>query len=91
MLSSGIGIGKQFDSLDKDSWAIKIEHNDNYVQTTNSGIEREDEKCDDIFTIFISSKVLAYNNNTLDKMILAHAYQQRFGEVSFHFKRLTMK
>jgi len=29
--------------------------------------------------------MLAYNNNTLDKMILAHAYQQQFGEVDNFF------
>lgn len=81
LLNSGIRIGNQFDRFNTDSWTIQIEHCDD-AKTTNSKIEYKNEKSDDIlFTTFISSKVLAYNNSTLDKMILAHAYQQRFGEV----------
>jgi hypothetical protein len=86
LFNFGIVIDKQFDRLHKDLWTIQIEQDNDNVKATNSEIEFENEKCDDIFTFFVSSKVLAYNNNTLDKMILAHAYQQKFSEVPINFK-----
>lgn len=68
-MNCGISINKQFELLNSKTWTIKHKQHIN--------VESENFKHDDIHY----SNILAYNNNTLDKMMLAHAYQQRFGEV----------
>jgi len=55
-------------------WFININKKDN--------IESNEKKSEnDHDDIICNDRILAYNNNTLDKIILAHAYQQQFGEV----------
>lgn len=70
-----IGIGDQYEVLNDNSWVIISNKNDN-IESNENNSENDDHSF---------SKILAYNNNTLDKMILAHAYQQQFGEVDTFF------
>lgn len=81
MLKCGISDEKQFEHLNKNSWFIQ---NKQY-ETVESDYSKSDRitsknnKFDDKPVIY--SNILAYNNNTLDKIILAHAYQQKCCEV----------
>jgi len=77
-LNCSIGIDEQYEILNDKSWFIIINENDNIESNEkNSENDHDDIKCND--------RILSYNNNTLDKMILAHAYQQQFGEVGTFF------
>jgi len=79
-----VGIDEQYEILNDKSWSIVISKNDNIESNEkNSENDHDDTICND--------RILAYNNNTLDKMMLVHAYQQQFGEVGTFFKTSTIK
>ncbi|XP_022179127.1 uncharacterized protein LOC111039801 [Myzus persicae] len=73
LLNCSIGIDKQSEILNENSWSIISNKIDDFE--SNEKNPQNDQNEDRNFP-----KMLAYNNNTLDKMILAHAYQQQFGE-----------
>lgn len=75
LLNCGIGIGEQLEPLSNVYWIIQNEQYDNNEWTKSESKNVRDNLMEDF------SNILAYNNNTLDKMIMAHVYQQRFGEV----------
>lgn len=83
MLNCGFGIGKRFELLSSKSWTIK---NQQYKNAELKNVEHADS-----ILQLSHSKILAYNNNTLDKMILAHAYQQSFGEVFILTRKLEIR
>lgn len=66
------------------SWTNQEKQHDITSEPKNSEpSEKKSKKClCDGTALENCSNILAYNNNTLDKMILTHAYQQRFGEVN---------
>jgi len=67
-----IGIDKQLERLNANMWTIK---NKLYDNVDSKSLEFNKKP----FASY--SNILAYNNNKLDKMILAHSYGQRFNEV----------
>lgn len=71
-------MNKKLEYLKSDSWIIESDNTDKSknINTENNMLSSD-------------SNILAYNNNALDKTILIHAYQQRFGEVTTHIKCLT--
>lgn len=77
-MNCSIGIDKQSEILNENSWSIISNKIDDFE--SNEKNPQNDQNEDRNFP-----KMLAYNNNTLDKMILAHAYQQQFGEVDTYF------
>lgn len=68
-MNCGISIDKQYEPLNRKSWTIILKQPKN--------VKLENSKRNEMHY----SNILTRNNNTLDKIILAHAYQQRFGEV----------
>jgi len=76
-----ISIGKHFEHLNDNLWTITNKQYDN-VDSKSLKFDRKPSKVhlyNDKFTSY--SNILAYNNNKLDKMILAHVYGQRFNDV----------
>lgn len=71
-MNCGISINKKVEYLKNDSWIIQSDNTDEL-----KNVETENNE------IFGDSNILAYNNSALDKTILVHAYQQRFGEVLY--------
>lgn len=67
-----ISIDKQFKLLNDNLWTIT---NKLYDNVDSKSLELNKKPFES------HSNILAYNNNKLDKMILAHAYGQRFNEV----------
>lgn len=81
-MNCGISIGYQFEYLKNNSWTINSKQDENTESTIISESDKQpfkNEEFDKIQNYY--AKCLAYNNNTLDKMILVHDYQQSFGEV----------
>lgn len=76
-----ITIDKQSEHLNDNWWTITNKQHDNVDSKSlmfNSKPSRNQSN-NDRFSSY--SNILAYNNNKLDKMILAHVYAQRFNEV----------
>lgn len=77
-----LSIDEQYEILNDKSWFIINNKNDNNQSKHLKSKKKENDHQEIICNDHNFSKMLAYNNNILDKMILAHAYQQQFGEVS---------
>lgn len=88
LLKCSIGTENEFENLNNRSWIIINKHQ-NDIELKNAELNTKKSENDFNNNIFLNSlNMLAYNNNILDKMILVHAYQQKFGEV---FKNITYK
>lgn len=81
LLKCGFNIDRCFEFFHYDFRSYKNEQfkNADSKYSVPNGKKLKNNSCADILDNY--SNILAYNNNTLDKMILAHAYQQRFGKV----------
>lgn len=81
LLNCIIGTEKEFENLNNSSWTITNKQQNN-IESKNAESYSKPFKDDSYNNKFVnSSNILAYNNNVLDKMILVHVYQQKFGEV----------
>lgn len=75
LIKCDMNVSKHFELLNSQSWTIQNKQHKNFASKNPIFLSL----CDDLFDN--CSSILAYNNNTLDKIILAHSYQQIFGEV----------
>ncbi|XP_050436115.1 uncharacterized protein LOC126842927 isoform X2 [Adelges cooleyi] len=72
LLTCAIQFGENIEALGRNSWTLDENELDHAEDVESAQLHKPS----------IFPRLLAYNNNTLDKMIMAHMFQQKFAEES---------